>query len=72
MKYLILLPVVVEADPADFGGAARKGFEAIADYFNEPSEMTVHLVPLDDGEEAKAACKVLNCTFKATTTPQFS
>lgn len=70
MKYLILLPLTVEADPADFGDAGRKGFDALADLFNSGQPVTIHLLPLDDSPEARMGQKVLNCCFTASTAAQ--
>ena len=69
MKYRILLALEVEADPADFGGAARKGFNAIARQFNSGKPVEIHLLPADDSPEALMAERVLASCFTATSAP---
>lgn len=70
MKYSILLEVVVNADPADLGGAARKGFNAIADKFNSGKPIEVYLLPQDGSDEAELGKAVLASCFKASSTPR--
>ncbi|WP_210116245.1 hypothetical protein [Hymenobacter fodinae] len=68
MKYTVLLPVTIEADPADFRGAAQKGFEAIADLYNGYRPAKIHLVPQDGSDEANLTQAILSSTFTASTT----
>lgn len=68
MNYLILLPVVIEADPADFRDAAHKGFQAIADLCSGEAAATIHMLQLDSSPEAVMAQRLLSCTFTAATT----
>lgn len=69
MKYHILIPITVEAEPADLGGAARKGFKALADMVNDRKLITIHMLPQDGSTEAVLAQKVLDCCFTATSKP---
>lgn len=68
MKYRILLALTVEADPADFGGAARKGFNALATKFNSARPIEIHLMPQDGSPEAVLAERVLAACFTASAT----
>ena len=69
MKYHILLQVEIEAAPADLGGAARKGFNAIAKKFNSGQPITIHLLPQDGSPEALLQDKILDACFQAHSTP---
>lgn len=71
MKYRILLPLTIEAAPADVAGAAKKGFQALADLFNSGEPVTIHLLPQDGSEEAVLGESVLNACFQAHSTPKF-
>jgi hypothetical protein len=70
MRYRILIALTVEAAPADLGSAADKGFQAVADLYNEGKPITIHLLPQDGSAEAQIAEKVLNACFTATSTPE--
>lgn len=65
MKYHILLAVEVEADPADFATAARNGFDAIADLFNEDGPIVIHLMPQDGSPEGVLTQQILDACFTA-------
>ncbi len=69
MKYLVLLALEVEADPADLGGAARKGFNALARLVNSGAPIQLHLVPEDGDPEGMLARRLLNSSFKAQSKP---
>ena len=71
MKYHILLQVEVNAAPADLGGAARKGFQAIADKFNSGQPVSIHLLPQDGSPEAVLADQILASCFQAHSKPKF-
>lgn len=71
MKYHILLQVEVSAAPADLAGAARKGFNAIADKFNNGQPVTIHLLPQDGSPEHLLADKILDSCFQAHSKPKF-
>jgi hypothetical protein len=71
MKYRILLALMVEADPADFGGAARAGFNALADKMNSDEPVEIHLLPQDGSPEAVLGERVLASCFKAESKPSF-
>jgi hypothetical protein len=71
MKYHILLALEVEALPADLGGAARKGFDKLAEQFNSDQPITLHLLPQDGSPEAVLQKKILACCFKADSKPKF-
>ena len=71
MKYHILLALEVEALPADLGGAARKGFNKLAEHFNSGKPITLHLLPQDGSPEALLQDKILSACFKADSKPKF-
>jgi hypothetical protein len=71
MKYHILLALEVEADPADLGGAARKGFNKLAQHFNSGKPITLHLLPQDGSPEAVLQDRILAACFKADSKPSF-
>jgi hypothetical protein len=71
MKYHILLALEVESDPADFGGAARQGFNLLAEKFNSGKPITLHLLPQDGSPEAVLQKKILAACFKADSKPKF-
>lgn len=72
MKYHILLALEVDADPADFGGAARKGFNALARKVNSGTPIELHLLPVDGSPEALMAEKVLASCFTASSKPSLT
>ncbi len=71
MKYRILIPLIVEADPADIAGAAQEGFQAVADLFNNGDPLCLHILPQDGSPEALTAERVLSACFTASSIPQF-
>jgi len=65
MKWLVLLPVTVEADPADFATAGQLGMEAIGEFFTEEREMKVHLLMQDGSDEVEMLKAILAGTLSA-------
>jgi hypothetical protein len=70
MKYHILLQVTINAAPTDLAGAARKGFDAIANKFNSGEPLTIHLLPQDGSPEALLQDQILDACFQAHSVPK--
>ena len=71
MKYYIILKVEVEAAPADYGAAAKKGFSTIANLLNSGNAVRIGIVPIDDSPEAKMAVAVMATCFNAESKANF-
>ena len=70
MKWKVILEVEVTAAPGDFGGAASKGFKAIAKKFNNEELLKVKLLPMDGSAESELYTRAMDSCLGAETTPR--
>ena len=72
MKYHIILALEVTADPGDIAGAARKGFDALAQQFNTNKPIKLKILMQDGSEEAELLPRILKASFGAQAPVSFT